>query len=55
MGAEHRLRQIDGLPENFRPTIEPVEPKERIAHADAFFANTGADVGVGESLKVRVR
>ncbi|OHV80303.1 ArdC family protein [Ensifer sp. LCM 4579] len=39
--------QIDGLPDQFWPKIEPVEPKERIAHADAFFANTGAEVRVG--------
>jgi antirestriction protein ArdC len=35
--------QIDGLPDDFYRRPEPViEPLERIAHADRFFANTGA-------------
>ena len=40
--------QIDGLPAHFYAKIEPQgEPKERIAHADAFFANLGADIREG--------
>jgi antirestriction protein ArdC len=40
--------QIDNLPDRFHPKpIPPVKPKERIAYADAFFANTGADIRFG--------
>nr|WP_313015625.1 zincin-like metallopeptidase domain-containing protein [Brucella intermedia] len=40
--------QIDRLPEHFYTKIEPQgEPKERIARADAFFANLGADIREG--------
>lgn len=40
--------QIDGLPDHFyaRPT-PPAAPAQRIAHADAFFANTGAVIRHG--------
>ena len=42
------VEQIDGLPEAFYAKPEPViDPAERIAHADAFFAATGADIRHG--------
>lgn len=40
--------QIEGLPQHFYVKAEPQgEPKERLAHADAFFANLGADIREG--------
>lgn len=40
--------QIEGLPQHFYATeIEPVEGEERIAAADRFFANLGADIRHG--------
>jgi antirestriction protein ArdC len=41
--------QIDGLPElYYKPTAAPATPPaQRIAHADAFFANTGATIRHG--------
>lgn len=41
--------QIDGLPEQYyRPVTGPsTPPAQRIAHADAFFANTGATIRHG--------
>ena len=42
------VEQIEGLPEYFYTKTEPViDPAERIAHADAFFAASGADVRHG--------
>ncbi|MQW86376.1 ArdC family protein [Sinorhizobium saheli] len=42
--------QVEGLPEQFYRRPEPaVEPVERIAHADRFFANTGAVIRHGGS------
>ena len=40
--------QIAGLPERFHPTSNPAAaaPVERIAHAEAFFANTGASMRI---------
>ncbi len=40
--------QIDDLPSQFSPApIEPRSPMERFAHADAFFAHTGARIRFG--------
>ncbi len=42
--------QIDGLPEQYYKSATPVPatpPAQRIAHADAFFANTGATIRHG--------
>jgi antirestriction protein ArdC len=41
--------QIEGLPERFHPTSNPAAaaPVERIAHAEVFFAKTGADIRPG--------
>lgn len=42
------VEQIDGLPERFSETPAPVlDPVKRIAHAEAFFAATGAAIGHG--------
>ena len=42
------LDQIDGLPAAFQPTEPPrLDPVQRIAHADAFFAATGAEIRHG--------
>jgi len=42
------VEQIDGLPERFSETPAPVlDPVKRIAHAEAFFAATGAQVHHG--------
>lgn len=42
------VEQIEGLPEHHYLKPEPViEPPERIAHADAFFAATRADIRHG--------
>lgn len=42
------VEQIDGLPDQYYATPEPViDAAQRIAHADAFFAATGADVRHG--------
>ncbi len=39
------VEQIEGLPERYYATPEPkMTGPERIAHAEAFFANTGADI-----------
>jgi antirestriction protein ArdC len=40
--------QIDGLPDQYYTSVAPSTPPERrIAHADAFFANTGATIRHG--------
>lgn len=40
--------QVEGLPQTFYATTEPtLEPAERIAHADGFFAATGAQIRHG--------
>jgi len=40
--------QVEGLPQTFYATAEPtLEPAERIAHADGFFAATGAQIRHG--------
>lgn len=40
--------QIDGLPDHYSATPETViDPQQRIAHADAFFAATGANIRHG--------
>lgn len=40
--------QVEGLPGHFYATAEPqLDPAQRIEHADAFFAATGADVRHG--------
>lgn len=42
------IEQIEGLPEHFYQQPVPVhDPVERIAHADRFFANTGATIRHG--------
>ena len=42
------VAQIDGLPEGFHAPLAPArDPVARIAHADAFFANTGAVIREG--------
>ena len=42
------VEQIEGLPEHFYAKPEPViDPAERVDHADAFFAASGADVRHG--------
>lgn len=42
------VEQIDGLPEQYTRLAEPVlDPVERIDHAEAFFAATGADIHHG--------
>lgn len=42
------VEQVDGLPSHFYATAEPqLDPAQRIAHADAFFAATGADIRHG--------
>jgi antirestriction protein ArdC len=39
------VEQIEGLPEHFYTKPEPViDPAQRIEHAEAFFAATGADI-----------
>ena len=57
--AEHDIRfmkgytvfnveQIEGLPAQYYATAAPqIDPVQRIAKADAFFAGTGADIGHG--------
>jgi len=44
--------QIDDLPERFRAPPPPprLDPVQRIAHADAFFAATGADIQFGGNM-----
>jgi antirestriction protein ArdC len=43
--------QIDGLPQHYYPSAAPVINKvERIEHAEAFFASTGADIRHGGTL-----
>ncbi len=45
------VEQIDGLPEQYTlPAQTVLDPVERIEHADAFFAATGANVRHGGSL-----
>jgi len=40
--------QVEGLPSHFRTTAEPqLEPAQRIAHAEDFFARLGADIRHG--------
>lgn len=42
------VEQIEGLPERFYVKPEPlIDPAQRIEHADAFFAATGADIRHG--------
>jgi antirestriction protein ArdC len=42
------VEQIEGLPKPFHATAEPrLDPTARIAHAEAFVAETGADIGHG--------
>jgi antirestriction protein ArdC len=42
------VEQIDGLPAHFTAPAETViDPVERIAHVEAFFANTGAEIRHG--------
>ena len=42
------VEQIDGLPAHYYAKPEPViDPAQRIAHADSFFAATGAHIGHG--------
>ena len=42
------VEQIEGLPEFYYTRPEPkFSPVERIAHADRFFANTGAMIRYG--------
>jgi antirestriction protein ArdC len=47
--AVFNASQIEGLPEHFHPTSNPAAaaPVERIAHAEVFFVNTGADIRPG--------
>ena len=40
--------QVEALPGHFYATVEPqLDPQQRIAHADAFFTATGADIRHG--------
>lgn len=42
------VEQIDGLPDHYHAKVEPViDSAQRIEHADAFFAATGADIRHG--------
>lgn len=44
------VEQIDGLPDRYfavAPVAAPLNPHDRIAEADAFFENTGADIRFG--------
>ena len=41
------VEQIDGLPAHFTAKAEPPKPVERIEHAEAFFAATGATIKHG--------
>lgn len=42
------VEQVEGLPAHFyAPVAPPLDPIQRIAHADAFFAATGADIRHG--------
>jgi antirestriction protein ArdC len=42
------VEQVEGLPAHFYATASPTpDPGQRIAHAEAFFAATGADVRLG--------
>lgn len=43
------IEQVDGLPAHYydAPASPPLDPVERIAQADAFFANTGAEIRHG--------
>ena len=42
------VNQIEGLPGHYYTKPEPIiDPAERIGHADAFFASTGADIRHG--------
>ena len=45
------VEQIEGLPQEFcAPAEKPcLEPPQRIAHAEAFFAATNADISHGGS------
>lgn len=46
--AVFNASQIDGLPDHYAATPETIiDPQQRIAHADAFFAATGADIRHG--------
>lgn len=39
--------QVDDLPDHYYGRPEPIAPAQRIAHIDAFFANTGATIRHG--------
>ncbi|MBY0589138.1 ssDNA-binding domain-containing protein [bacterium] len=39
--------QCNGLPEHFYVRVKPAKPSDRIAKADAFFANTKASIRIG--------
>jgi antirestriction protein ArdC len=42
------VEQIDGLPAQYTTPAQVVlDPVQRIAHAESFFANTGADIRHG--------
>jgi antirestriction protein ArdC len=42
------VEQVDGLPDHFyQPYAPTLDPAQRVAHADAFFAATGADIRHG--------
>ncbi|MBY5361934.1 zincin-like metallopeptidase domain-containing protein [Rhizobium leguminosarum] len=45
------VEQIDGLPEQYTPPAQTIlDPVQRVDHADAFFAATGANVRHGGNL-----
>ena len=42
------VEQVEGLPDRFYATVEPqLDPLQRISHAEAFFAATGAEIRHG--------
>lgn len=42
------VEQVEGLPARYYATVaKPLDPVQRIAHAEAFFASTGASIGHG--------
>ncbi len=49
--------QIEGLPEHFYHKPEPkiINPDERVATVDAFFAQTGADILTGQKACYRIQ
>lgn len=45
------VAQIEGLPDHYyAPATPPIDPVRRIAHAEAFFAATGADIRHGGDM-----